>query len=292
MYEPTGRTKKTWMTDLTGRRFGQLTVIRFMERRKSRYLWECRCDCGNVTIVSGDKLRDTRRPTRSCGCLTVESTRLRSTTHGHLVGRRMSPEYQTWRGMIERCTNPKAKHWSSYGGRGITVCLEWRDFQTFLADMGERPSKAHTIDRKDNNGNYEPSNCRWATDAEQRANRNNSVRVDVEGRSMTIADASAQTGIPEQTIYSRAKILNWPATDVTSPVKAGMSDISGLRVGRLSVLRFSHRDGKRYYWACRCDCGGEKNIERHRLTGKTPSQSCGCLQREAAVNRWRKFRGE
>lgn len=93
----------------------------------------------------------------------------RALSHGHALSRSRTPTYRSWAGMINRCTNPRQPNFERYGGRGITVCDRWRSFENFLADMGERP-EGTTIDRKDNDGNYEPGNCRWATDIEQQAN--------------------------------------------------------------------------------------------------------------------------
>ncbi|HHS83688.1 MAG TPA: XRE family transcriptional regulator [Gammaproteobacteria bacterium] len=143
--------------DLTGRMFGELTVIRERNPRGNgkQIYWVCRCGCGKEHVVAGTHLRD--GGVRSCGCLRRENKA--SVTHG-LSG---SPEYGVWEHIKSRCNNPNTKDYHNYGGRGITVCKRWDRFENFLADMGCRPSKNHQIDRADNDGNYEPGNCRWVT---------------------------------------------------------------------------------------------------------------------------------
>ena len=155
---------------MIGLRFGRLVVTAPAGRTKhGKPTWLCRCDCGSDHVVVGANLRSGN--SQSCGCLQREEAGARALTHGHAAGVGVSPTYQTWTGMIQRCTNPERKHWERYGGRGISVCTEWAaSFESFLADMGERP-EGTSIDRIDGNGNYEPGNCRWATPAEQEANK-------------------------------------------------------------------------------------------------------------------------
>jgi hypothetical protein len=145
---------------LTGHKSGRLTVRSFMGMRKGRATWLCDCACGGTTTVSGHKLASGQ--TRSCGCLKIK--------HGKAKLRGRSPEYVTWLDMKARCTDPSHISYKNYGGRGITVCPEWlMSFKAFYRDLGQRPSGL-TLDRIENNGNYEPGNCKWSTRAEQNRN--------------------------------------------------------------------------------------------------------------------------
>ena len=154
------------ITNIEGATFGRLSVIERVENTKAgKVRWKCLCLCGRFSVVIGAKLSGGW--TKSCGCLQKEMARKANKTHGKAKSR----EYSSWSGMIQRCTNNKRKAYPRYGGRGIKVCAEWlNSFESFFEDMGERP-KGRTLDRIDNEGDYEASNCKWSTAREQKLNQ-------------------------------------------------------------------------------------------------------------------------
>lgn len=157
---------------LSGKRFGRLLVIGpTTARRLGERWWELVCDCGNVVVASSHALIG--GTTKSCGCLRVDLLIRRNTKHGARVNGQQHRFYETWRSMMARCYNKNREHYEHYGGRGIKVCREWWNAKPFLdwCDAQGAIPKGHTIDRKNNDGDYEPGNCRFASPSEQNKNR-------------------------------------------------------------------------------------------------------------------------
>lgn len=186
--------------EMIGRIFGKLTVIRPARPNKKhtriRLQWLCKCECGTTCTISGENLR--RENTQSCGCIAKQN----GLTHG----KSNSIEYKTWAGMKDRCYNLNAKNYKFYGGRGIAVCESWLDsFENFLKDMGEKPAN-FTIERINNNGNYSPSNCKWATMKEQCQNKRGVRNIELNGMIKTISGWAEYSGVGRRTIGRRLNV--------------------------------------------------------------------------------------
>lgn len=200
--------------DFTPETFGRLTSIGpkfllsvpYMTDRMQYQVF--RCECGNELVVPFPRVRTGE--TRSCGCLHKDQLRERAFIHGSTRNRKVTPEYEAWRGVITRCEDKNKPQYPDYGGRGITVCDRWREpngqgFINFLDDMGERPSKGHSIDRKDNNGNYEPANCRWATRSEQAQNKRNTRNLEAFGKTQCLSVWAREYGMSAGVLCNRLK---------------------------------------------------------------------------------------
>ena len=206
------------VTDISGSKYGRLTVLSFAghsNHKRPIPQWHCECECGQTITVVGSHLKNGN--TSSCGCLRKEVAKQRATSHG----RKTSRTYQIWQGMKARTTNPNNGHYHAYGGRGIEVCDEWlNSFETFLTDMGEAP-EGLSIDRIDNDGHYEPSNCRWATPQQQSRNNSRNVWLEANGVRKCLSDWADDLGCTSYAIQKRLE-RGWDEADaVTIPPHSG-----------------------------------------------------------------------
>ena len=200
--------------DITGQRFGRLIAVRLSGKDKhGAAIWSCICDCGSSTDVVKYALK--RGTTKSCGCLAREEASRRGTRHGLSKCR----VHSIWDGMLSRCLNQKAHGYERYGGRGITVCDRWLDFEEFFADMGH-PMPNQTLDRIDNDKGYCKENCRWATRHEQNNNTKANRFLTAFGQTKTIAEWARDQGIKYQTLYRRLTWCGWSVEDaLLTPVQ-------------------------------------------------------------------------
>lgn len=187
--------------DLTGKKFGRWTVLG-PGKSESKYSkherWECKCECGAIKHVLMNNLIYGR--THGCRCI--------NTTHKHAARGVRSPEYNSWSGMKQRCYYKGHIFYKHYGGRGITVCDRWlgeHGFENFLNDMGNKPTPKHSLERIENNGNYEPGNCKWATVPEQRSNKRNNVRITFMGETLILEEWSRRLKIGSALLGKRIK---------------------------------------------------------------------------------------
>lgn len=203
------------MVDLTGQKFGKLTVIeRAGSTSHGAAKWRCVCECGNETIVIGDSLR--KGDTRSCGCFAkaVTSNRTKgSTPHNKSHGKTGTAIYKEWSEMKRRCYNPNDKSYINYGGRGITVCDKWKNsFEAFYEDVSKLPcfrEKGYSLNRIDNNGGYEPNNVEWATNKEQSNNRRNNRLIEYKGETKTMSQLAEEYNIPYKKLWKRLNTFHW-----------------------------------------------------------------------------------
>lgn len=195
------------LIDLTGQRFGRLVVLERAENSKrGNTRWKCKCDCGNERVIEGNALR--REHTKSCGCRAKEVAKSINTTHSESYTRL----YRIWSQMIQRCTNPKQKRYPDYGGRGITICEEWKHsyiaFRNWAMANGydeNAPKGQCTIDRIDNDRGYSPDNCQWTTITEQNRNKRNLHYVTINSETKPVAEWCKQYNLSHQTVHSRLR---------------------------------------------------------------------------------------
>jgi hypothetical protein len=201
--------------------FGRWTIVGTINNLDSgrNKLWLCECTCGARKPVAGRHLRS--GISKSCGCLSRELSGKRMVDLHLTHGETESQEYKVWSRMKTRCLDTKNKKYRIYGGRGITVCQEWlHSFERFLADMGRRPSSKHSLDRIDVDGNYQRSNCRWATAKQQANNTRRNLRISHAGKTLTLSEWADVSGIDYHALYYRIIISKWDITRaISSPVR-------------------------------------------------------------------------
>jgi hypothetical protein len=201
------------MNDLTGCCFGKLTVLSLAPKSPAQTYyskkWVCHCTCGKETVVFGQALKS--GATISCGCVrrarakeNIKKAQASGPTYGNLKhGLCKTSEYRIWYDMRRRCSDSRRSEYKDYGGRGISFCERWRSFESFLADMGPKPSNLHTLDRKNNDGAYNPENCQWSTKKEQARNRRNNSLWTSNGTVRTLAHWAEILGVKHTTLSSR-----------------------------------------------------------------------------------------
>ncbi len=201
------------MKDLTGQRFGKLIVIKEGERElgniRNLRRWWCQCDCGSPEkLIRQNSLTSTndKKNIRSCGCVHKKAVTKSSTIHGRSKIKDIT--YRSWQCMRDRCLNPNHKNYKHYGGRGISIDDSWNSFEVFLKDMGERPTKMHTLERINNSIGYSPSNCRWATKEEQANNTRRNVYLTYEGLTLSVSQWSRKLNLSRHTLTKRIS-LGW-----------------------------------------------------------------------------------
>ena len=217
--------------NLIGQKFGRLTVIDFAEpyvwKNKNFSQFKCMCDCGNEIVIRASKLKNGH--TKSCGCFHKEQLSKRNKKHGLSD----STEYKTWSHIRDRCYNKNNKDYRYYGGRGIKACDRWlgeKGFENFLADMGKKPSPKHSIDRIDNNRDYTPENCRWATLLEQANNKNWNVFLTYNNKTQTIAQWARELNVHVELLYGRKK-LGWDDIDILTIKSGSVNSIKDYKNG-------------------------------------------------------------
>lgn len=203
--------------DLTNVRFTRLVAIRLYETDHNKHrVWECRCDCGTTVYATVQNLK--RGKVKSCGCLRRDiNANPLAVSHGHSRRGDISGTYSCWQSMRSRCNRPSHPNYSTFGGRGIKVCERWNEFENFLADMGERPENLQ-IARIDNDGNFEPGNCKWVTASEKGFNKLNTRKYTVGGVTKSFRGWAEYLGINRTTLFERMQ--KWPLEQaLTTPAR-------------------------------------------------------------------------
>lgn len=278
----------TIIMPIIGTRYGMLEVIsgRIFHLKNKDTAYMCRCDCGSERTYGSHALR--KGWTKSCGCKRQENFysawKKYCDSCLHNSTGELKETYRIWQGIKRRCLNPKGPSYKYYGGRGITVCERWMSFQNFLDDMGMMPDGL-SIGRINNDGNYEPGNCRWETDKQQANNKQRTIRID--GEPLTYF--CERVGVDAMTVRSRLN-AGWDLeTAMVKPLFKAKDDIhAGDRFGKLVVildtpdfLIYRNRAKtsgikKHLAFLCRCDCGTEKLVDAAKLRGGK-RKSCGCI---------------
>lgn len=206
------RKQRDDLGNLIGKKFGRLTVSEYVGTDKhQKRVWSCICDCGKQTEVTTTQLRLGK--TQSCGCFKTDT----HTTHGDST----SLEYFAWRGMRNRCEDKNNRYFPRYGGRGIQVCERWDVYANFLDDMGRKPTKSHSLDRINNDLDYTPDNCRWATKVEQTRNRNMTKWIEFNGKRQLLCDWANDLGVDYRVLYQRIR-LGWSIEKALTTKKRGL----------------------------------------------------------------------
>ena len=189
------KTRTCWDESLyIGKRYGRLILLEYAGIRKANRYFKCRCDCGNEKVIALSSL--IQKATKSCGCLHREFV--------FIHGLSKTRTFKTWDSMLQRCNNPKNRSFKYYGAKGITFCERWLFFENFFADMGTRPIGT-TLDRIRNDGNYEPSNCKWSTRKEQARNRRSNVLINHNEKTKCMSAWAEEKGISRTTLHERLK---------------------------------------------------------------------------------------
>jgi hypothetical protein len=206
-----GSKRKPCQPVVAGERFGRLVAVRLVSSTGPAK-WDVLCDCGASKTIAARSLR--KGSSRSCGCLQRELMAARNATHG----RTYTSMYTLWGSMFNRCCRPTHESYPAYGGRGIKICERWKSFENFLADMGERPTPQHSLDRIDVDGDYEPGNVRWATQKEQCRNKRTNRLIEIDGVSRCVSEWCEIFGTPVRRAFGRLQ-TGWNPIDAVRMAK-------------------------------------------------------------------------